>query len=432
MIGDPLPPALALIGSALLIEPKRNLEILGEIADALGGDAKELLDPFGELWTALCEFDEPLDPIAFMARCPAWRELIRRILAGSESIAPGSWPDYLDTLRRDRRKRVVSLELLKAQELLASGADPGPLLHRVTLLNEGLSAASRPPRTRKDMMLEFVADLKRREDLRKAGKLTGIPTGIGRLDRSIDGLQPGEFSVLGARPSMGKTAFGLAIATHTALTLEVPTLYIALESTSKGLIRRMASCFSGAEASDLKYGDVSRWEKHLVRFQAAFMKAPFDILDHVNHPAVRNIDGAVAAARGAIRRNGVQLVVVDYLQKMTGTEGREEMRLEVAEVSGKLAALAQGAGVHVMALAQLKRESEKKDHPTLADLAESGHIERDADLVLLLHREDRRNENADLIVAKQRDGALDIVPLRFDLKRQRFEDRREQIDHSAR
>ncbi|KAB2653284.1 MAG: AAA family ATPase [Verrucomicrobia bacterium] len=428
---DPLPKALELIGCALVGDPESNATYRAQIDAGLCGEAYPLLSPFHDLWEQIVSLDGPLEMANLFARVPQYRTETTRILSAADSVAPPAWPDYLAALRRQRLESDTLLELEKIRVAVTDGAEPAPMLARALETAERLGAQAKPKRTRRDMLRGFFDDLERRKQLDAAGKFTGIPTGIGGLDGILDGLQFGEFSVLGARPSVGKTAAAISIICNACLVEKLPTVFVSLESTSAAIMRRMAACLTGASALDLRHGRVHRWESHLARFNAAFEAAPLTMLDHAHNPGVTTVDGAIAEARAAIRNEGVRLVIVDYLQKFKGGGEHEEHRLEVAEVSEKFARLAHQTGAHVMALAQLRRDSEGK-MPTLSDLAECGHIERDADVVLLLHREDRRSEEAEIIVAKQRDGELDSIPVRFDLKRQRFEGApREKPDRDA-
>ena len=224
-------------------------------------------------------------------------------------------------------------------------------------------------------------------------------------------------TVFGARPSVGKTAFGITVLNRIALVDGIPALFISLEGTIPALLRRFIGCHTGANVDDLRRGFTDRWQKEIGEFALRFTESNLRIAIHTDDPSIFEIDRIVAEIKTGIRVDGVKIVVVDYLQKIKAAGTHEAHRLAVGEVSSRLAQLAQATGIHIIALAQLKRDAEGKN-PTLADLAESAHIERDADNILLLDRDDRTSEECRIIVAKQRDGALGAFNARFDLTRQ--------------
>ena len=270
-------------------------------------------------------------------------------------------------------------------------------------------------------------DLERRHQLQ--GRLSGISTGFPALDTLTEGLQAGELSVIGARPSQGKTALLLAVAAQAALRDEVPTLIVSLEMTASALLRRLASMETDIPASNLRAGKLTPDDfKKLTTFQLKLKRSGLEIFDGIGGSNVNRIAGIV---RWHVEKRGVRLVLVDYLQKIRPTTRHEKRTYEVAECSGALKAIAARHGIHICTAAQLNREPDKTDSkgkgrlPRLADLTDSGQIERDADLVALLSRErtqdDPQGSHAKLFVAKQRDGELGTVQLHFDAMHCRFE-----------
>lgn len=420
---DPLPPALALIACAMGDNnPEANCRHRDTIEEALGGDAQELLSPFHDLWSAVIEAGDKVEPACIMAKFPKLQDLIRRVVHQWDEVCPWQWSEYLTQLREKRRSEEARLHQCKITDAIEAGLDPGPAFLKAAERMESLGLSAAPPRDRKVMLRGFFDDLQNRKRKDDAGELTGIATGISQLDWITDGLQPGEFSVVGARPNMGKTAVGISTLCHVSMENETPTLFITLEGSAYALMRRLAACYTGANASDLRRGNIGPWERELTRFMLRFQDSPITMLNHVENPEILGIDGIVTAGRIAVKRHGVRLIIVDYLQKVRPSGDHESHNLAIAEVSEKLARLGQSTGAHVMALAQLKREAEGSDRaPIMSDLAESGHIERDADLIMLFHREDRTMEEGKIIVAKQRDGELDMIPIHFDLKRQRIQ-----------
>lgn len=250
---------------------------------------------------------------------------------------------------------------------------------------------------------------------KRQGTIGGVETGFRDLDAMTDGLQPGEQAVIAARPSIGKTAIALAVFEHACLRNEVPSLFVTLEMSAASLMRRMAASWCQIPMRTLRTGRFSdRDFLRLAAYNKACADAPLHIADGVSGLSIASVCSII---RRASRKHGVKLVVVDYLQKIQASDRHEKRTYEVAEVSGRLRSVAVKTGVALLTLAQLNRESEKdKRPPRLSDLADSGQIERDADMVALLHR-DRGGPNgseAKLIVAKQRDGETGLVDLHFD------------------
>jgi len=266
-------------------------------------------------------------------------------------------------------------------------------------------------------------DLERRMQL--DGKLSGLDTGLPDLNQMLEGLQFGEQVVIGARPSMGKTALGLGMFTKLAYQQKVPSLFISLEMSSKALMRRMLSSTTGIPMNTIKRGSYSESDfKKFIAFRSLCCKCPMFIIDGVTGMTSREISTAV---RKMVLKHGIKFVVVDYLQKVKPDSRHEKRTYEVADISGKLRAIAVETNVAMVTLAQLNRDNQKDKGrpPRLSDLGDSGQIERDADTVLLIHRD---AEKCFLIVAKQRDGETGIVPVVFNGPLCRFESKAYETD----
>ena len=275
----------------------------------------------------------------------------------------------------------------------------------------------------KTVVREFIDDLQRREALK--GKLSGIPTGFWKLDSMTDGMQFGELFLCGARPSIGKTAIAMNIVRHACLENDWPTLVVTCEMSQRALMRRLMSDVTGTPMQDMKRAEFTeqQWKRNIEHGNKISRSKLYF------HDASRGetIDSIVAAIRSNVRRHGIKLVVVDYLQKIRPGTRHEKRTYEVADVSEKLKAVAASTGVAMFCLAQLSRENEKEKGrmPKLTDLADSSQIERDADVVTLLHR-DRKEPHgeATLLVAKQRDGECGLIPLTYHGTFCRFETRK--------
>ena len=269
--------------------------------------------------------------------------------------------------------------------------------------------------------------------LMKKGELTGVTSGFKDLDAMTFGFQRQEMIVVAARPSMGKTSFALNVAEAAALPKPgradpVPTLIFSLEMSSAQLALRMLCARSRVNMKLLRDGLVSR-DGHEVNAlgQAAeeFKKTPILVDDSSN----LTIMEMRAKARRIYARKKLGLIIVDYLQLVSGTDSRAPREQQVAEVSRGLKAMAKELDLPVIVLSQLNRSSEKENRtPRLSDLRESGSIEQDADVVLMLSRPKDSDEKfqtaanvADLIVAKQRNGPVGDLKLTFLQEITRFE-----------
>jgi replicative DNA helicase len=261
--------------------------------------------------------------------------------------------------------------------------------------------------------------LDRLEELYGRGEtITGVPTGYTDLDVQLAGLQPSNLVVVGARPSVGKTAFALGIAAHAAVS-GVPVLFFSLEMSHLELAQRVLCAEARVDATRMRNGRLveSDWSK-ISKAIGRIGDAPLHIDDNPN-VTVMDIR---ARARRMKSREGLGLVVVDYLQLMTGRTQAESRQVEISEISRGLKILARELDIPVIALSQLSRnlESRADKRPMLADLRESGAIEQDADVVMFIYRDevynpevtDRRG-TAEIIVAKHRNGPTGHVDLAF-------------------
>jgi replicative DNA helicase len=264
-----------------------------------------------------------------------------------------------------------------------------------------------------------------------SAQLTGIPSGFSCLDHLTAGFQPKELTILGARPSIGKTAVAGNIAVHVAKSGKT-VAFFSLEMPTKALIDRMCCALGQVDLQAHRHGKLSDEQKqHYLRALAEIMDAPLYIDDQPGQTA-----GLIEAKSARLQASaGLDLVVVDYLGLMAGerkgTENREQV---VAGISRAMKGLAKRLDVPVLLLSQLNRELHKRAdrRPILSDLRESGAIEQDADLVLFLHREEYYNREdsslagkGELIIAKARNGPLGTVHLNYDARTCKFSSERE-------
>lgn len=294
----------------------------------------------------------------------------------------------------------------------------------VALAERLLSAENQPAQASYDGTgagIIMVDDLERRHAL--GGKLSGLDTGFLRLNEYTEGLQFGEQTLIGARPSAGKTALGLNIFQKVCLDDGIPSLFVSLEMSTAALMRRMLSSWSEIPLAEIRRGTYSEANfKRFTAFKIKTSKSPMFIYDAAGGCGIAQVESTV---RHHVRKHGVRLVVIDYLQKIKAATKNEKRTYEVGEVSERLKGLAVTSGAALLTLAQVNRESEKDKKPRpprISDLADSGQIERDADTICLIHRNrDDPTGTALLIIGKQRDGQTGAMSLRFNGTYCRFE-----------
>ncbi len=295
-----------------------------------------------------------------------------------------------------------------------------------------LDVATHGPRHEFQEMRDLVTKAHERiAQLREEGSRSDlISSGFADLDRLIGGLGPGSLNIIAARPSMGKTAFALTIAQNVALRDGVPVAIFSLEMPALDLVLRMLSSEARVDMNRIRQAQLSdRDYDRLVKAAGRIYDAPIFIDDT---PGLTLMELRSRARRLAAHQN-VQLIVVDYMQLMSGGQSArngENRQQEIAAISRGLKSLARELEVPVVALSQLSRAVENRPNkkPMLSDLRESGSIEQDADLVIFIYRDDYYNEHsekagiAEIIVGKQRNGPIGTVELQFHAAHVRFND----------
>jgi len=259
------------------------------------------------------------------------------------------------------------------------------------------------------------------------GQMGGVPTGFAELDDLTNGLHGGQLIIVAARPGLGKSTLALDFARSASVHHNLPSLFFSLEMGRSEIATRLLSAESSIGMHSLRKGDLDdrAWTK-IANVRGGIADAPLYIDDSPNMTLVE----IRAKCRRLSQRIGLKMVVIDYLQLMTSGKKVESRQQEVSEFSRALKLLAKELNVPVVALSQLNRNSEQRadKKPALADLRESGSLEQDADIVILLHRElglerdDPRNGDADLIVAKHRNGRTDTLTVTFQGGFSRFVD----------
>lgn len=337
-----------------------------------------------------------------------YAEIVRgkSVLRGLHGVATRMEEACMSPGHKDAEKIASEAELAMAQLLDRQGGEP-------VRVHDAIRGALREIDSRRE----------------RGGKLAGQPTGFENIDWITGGLEPGQLVILAARPSVGKTALALNISDHVAST-GAPALFFTLEMTGQELAMRLMASRSGVAMSDMRSGTASPegWQR-LSSVCGDTADVPLFIDDR---PGI-SVAYARAKARKIKRQHGLGLIVVDYLQLMKGPG--ENRTQEVGGISRGLKALAKELRVPVIALAQINRgvESRVDKRPQMSDLRESGDIEADADVIMMLHRNDgpEWQDLISLVVRKNRNGALGDVTMQYDAPRLRFSDYRGQQPRPA-
>ena len=328
--------------------------------------------------------------VRYYAEIVAEKATLRRLIRLNEEIANICYAgkDSLEVILENTEKKIF--ELIQKR----NSSDYVPIREVVLNAMDKIEAASR-----------------------NKGVVTGIPTGFIDLDYRTAGMQPSDLILVAARPSMGKTALVLNIAQHVAFKQKVTVAIFSLEMSKEQLVNRLFSLESKVDSQHIRTGNLSdsEWEK-LIESAGIIGRSQLIIDDT---PGI-SISELRSKCRKYKLEHDLKLVIIDYLQLMSGSSGRNDSRQqEISDISRSLKALARELSVPVIALSQLSRAVEQRpDHrPMLSDLRESGAIEQDADVVMFIYRDDYYNKDtelkgvAEIIIAKQRNCPIGTVNL---------------------
>ena len=249
--------------------------------------------------------------------------------------------------------------------------------------------------------------------------ITGVPTGYHDLDKMTSGLQPGDMIVVAGRPSMGKTAFALNIAEHVGVDTRLPVAIFSLEMSGPQIATRFLSSVGRLDQNKVRTGRLTDddWDK-MTNALGKLHEAPI----HVDETGAITATDLRARARRLHRKCGkLGLIVIDYIQLMTSARENENRATEISEISRSIKALAKELEVPIIALSQLSRKVEERNdkRPQMSDLRESGAIEQDADIIMMMYRDEYYNKDtkdpgvAEVIIAKHRNGPTGVVRLTF-------------------
>ncbi len=327
--------------------------------------------------------------IKYYANIVKEKATLRRLIKVNEEIANQCYlgRESLEDIMADTEKKIFDLLQNK------SGGDYVPIKQVVITALERIEQASKTK-----------------------GNVTGIATGFVDLDYRTSGLQPSDLVLVAARPSMGKTAFVLNIAQYVAFHSDLCTAIFSLEMSKEQLVNRLFSLESRVDAQLLRSGNLadSDWEK-LIEGAGTIGRSKLIIDDT---PGI-SISELRSKCRKYKLEHDLKLIIIDYLQLMSGSGRSDSRQQEISDISRSLKGLARELNVPVIALSQLSRQVEQRpDHrPMLSDLRESGAIEQDADVVMFIYRDDYYNKDtpdkniAEIIIAKQRNGPIGTINL---------------------
>lgn len=268
-----------------------------------------------------------------------------------------------------------------------------------------------------EYIMNAFTEIEKRYNSSQDGKLFGLDTGFSELNRMTGGLQKSDLIILGARPSMGKTAFALNILANLARK-NVPVAIFSLEMSSEQLTNRLFSLYGLIDSNSIRLGKLDGNELERLTLTSTILSGKPLYIDDTEG---LNMSKLRTKARKLKREKDIKLLVIDYLQLMQGSSRKIDRQQEISEISRSLKLLARELDITIIALSQLSRavESRQDKRPMLSDIRESGAIEQDADIVMFLYRDEYYNANTndkgltELIIAKHRNGAIGTVNLKF-------------------
>ena len=350
-------------------------------------------------------------------------------LAALTSIVPtaANAEHYCRIVRqKDILRRLIRAATHIAGESYDEGTEPDQLLDRAEQMI--FEIASKKLRRDAVAMKDIIKSSIETIDLlyQRKGMITGLPTGFVELDQQLAGLQPADFIVVAGRPAMGKSSLALCIAENVSLLQKTGVAIFSLEMSKENLVQRMLCSHARINAHNVRTGMLSNTDwPNLTKAAGKLSEAPI----YIDDTAGLSILELRAKARRLKSRYDIGLLILDYLQLMDESARAENRQQEISVISRSLKALARELSLPVIAVSQLSRAPERREtfRPRLSDLRESGAIEQDADVVLMLFREEYYNateENkgvAEVMIAKQRNGPTGTVRLAFIKDFTRFE-----------
>lgn len=422
----------SLLGAILI-----DADALVKIADAIG--SSDFYDPrHSRIYEAISQLYERRSPIDVLTLADQLKTNGALDLVGGASYLT-ELTNFVPTAAHvEQYAEIVAQKALRrklihaSQQIVNLGYDESKLLRELVEEAESeLFQVSQKHIKQSVISIETILaeSFDRLDDLHKdKNKIRGVPTGFRDMDSVLAGLQRSDLFILAARPSMGKTAFALNLAHNVATLAKQPVLVFSLEMSKEQLVDRLLSMESGVDAWALRTGNLTDSDfERIGHAMGALSEAPIFIDDT---PGITISDLRTKARREA-HKNQLGLIIVDYLQLMSGGSrfgGSDNRVQEISEISRGLKAIARELNVPLIALSQLSRSVENRNPqiPQLADLRESGSIEQDADVVAFIYREEYYNPETerkgvtDILIKKHRNGPTGSVELFFDKQKQRY------------
>jgi replicative DNA helicase len=443
---DKLPPhsleaEMALLGSMILAGTE-NIHTIGDVLQIIKSADDFFLPKHAAIYRCLVDLYDQRSSVDAVQLVQRVRDLNQEEAVGgvnylielTEAVPTAVNAPYYAGIVRDKAK--LRHLINAAGEILREAhesAEPANIVldkAEKHIFEIAQTSSDNDPASLQQLMAATFEALERRQESGRT--ITGVSSGFLQLDEMLSGLQPGELIIVAARPSMGKTAFALNIAEYIAVDSKLPVAVFSLEMSKQQLAERLLSARSGVDSQRMRRNMLNSEE--LARLQETadeLSQAPMFIDDT---PGISAME-LRAKARRLASQQSIQCIVIDYMQLMS-FPGSESRQAEVSAISRSVKALARELRVPVICLSQLNRNPEGRESkkPMLSDLRESGSIEQDADVVMMLHREayyhngdqEWAAENAgkenvsEIIIAKQRNGPTGIVELLFDGKTTRF------------
>lgn len=388
----------------------------------------------GVLFTCLIQAwvaEQPTDPVAMVGTLTATGDLgrvggvgyLHDLIASVPTAANAAW--YAKTVVDHARRRRLAEAAVRIHSFASDATMPVDTA--VDRAQAELHTATATRYTGQPAPIGDVLDAALELALDDSGTHRGVSTGLGILDDAIGGMKPGQLIVVGGRPGSGKSVLACDMARAAALWHRVPTLLFSLEMSRAEVGARILAAVCEINLRHILHGSLRGDQKQKLRSMTETLRSSPLVVDDT---AQLDLAAIRATARRTTQRRGLGLVIVDYLQLIAPMTRRDSRVQEVAEMSTGLKSLARELALPVVAAAQLNRASEARSdrRPQLSDLRESGQIEADADVVILLHRPDQNDRNSrraglvDLILAKNRHGPVDVVTAVAQLEFARFVD----------
>jgi replicative DNA helicase len=380
---------------------------------------------FGQIFAAMVDLDqrgEPVDPVTLLEQMRARGVDIEPTLIGdltANAVNIGNAEFYAELVRDKAKQRaLIQTASTIVDEAYATTDNVEGLFDRAE--QSIMNIADRGTEDSVAPLTELLQlELDRLEERDGTSGINGLATGYTALDEKLRGISPTALAIVGARPSVGKTAFALGIVTYVGTVLQRPALFFSLEMSRLEVAERILAAQARVDGEKLKTGQLSNVDWENVTKALASMNDSKVYVD--DNPSLTVMDVRARARRIKQREGDLGVVVVDYLQLMSSRTRSENRQVEVSEMSRGLKLLARELGAPVIALSQLSRSIEQRTgrRPLMSDLRESGAIEQDADIVMFLHRPSDSGEEEsyadrgkiEVSIAKHRNGPTGEVLL---------------------